>query len=88
LHTYFTNDAGILMTFLLLSCCTSLELGIFASEVSPVPKLVASSHTLTARTLGQSFSLRRFGFSWLCPVRRLASFAISRVPKTHLFMPK
>jgi hypothetical protein len=76
------------MTFLILSCYTSLELGIFVSEVSPMPKLAASARTFTVRTLGRSFSLRRFGFSWQYPGRRLASFAVSHVPETHLFMPK
>jgi hypothetical protein len=48
------NDAGILMTFPFLSCRTSLELhilGIFVSNVSSMPKLVASVHTFVVRTL-------------------------------------
>jgi hypothetical protein len=53
------------MSFLLLSCCTSLELGIFASDVSPVLKLAASARTFVLRTLGRNFYLRCFGFSWL-----------------------
>jgi hypothetical protein len=34
------------MTFLLLYCCTSLELGIFAFDVSPVPKIAVSGSRL------------------------------------------
>jgi hypothetical protein len=76
------------MTFLLLSCCTSLELGIFIFEVSHVPKLVASARTFVVCTLGRSFYLRRFDFSWQCPGRRLTSFNVSRAPETHLFVSK
>lgn len=57
LHIWFTNDAGASLSFLFLSCCTSLRVVLlrrFAPEAFSMSRLVTSARTFVGCVYGQS----------------------------------